>query len=71
MPSLTNPWVLTAAAIMTVVAVFMIVRTMHRLKHGKTPTEFAPLPVALPTPHSGEGHRSLDDDGDAALAKGA
>ena len=78
MPSLTNPWVLTMLAIMSVVLIAMILRATHRLRHGKTPTALAPLPAAQPQPHAAQLHSSIpqhntaDDDEDPLLAaKGA
>jgi len=74
LPPLENPWVLTALAILAVVVAGLAVRVVHRLKHGKTSTEFAPLPVAAPaTPAFGAARVQHLDDGDneQLLAKGA
>jgi hypothetical protein len=74
MPSLTNPWVLTALVILAVVAVALTVRVTHRLRHGKTPTAFAPLPVTqrpVTVSNVDTAQKRLDDDEDPLLAKGA
>ena len=69
MPSLTNPWVLTALVILAVVAVAMVMRIAHRLRHGKTSTAFAPLPMAATIANMAQ--ERLDGDEDPLLAKGA
>lgn len=75
LPPLANPWVLTALAILAVVVAGLAVRVVHRLKHGKTSTEFAPLPIAAhATPAFGAARvqqRQDDGDDEQLLAKGA
>lgn len=74
MPSLTNPWVLTMLAILSVVFIAMILRVTHRIRHGKTPTTFTPLPSTqthAASKRSMQQHSVSNGDEDPLLAKGA